>query len=82
LAVILKIVVTICGGGKDFNFHHHDQISSGAQPTAIHQVSVALEADHSPTFEGVIKSFWTGRLEQELQMVKLSATSCCCIAIL
>jgi hypothetical protein len=34
------------------------------------------------TFEGVTKSFRTGRLEQELQMVQLSATRCSCIAIL
>jgi hypothetical protein len=33
-------------------------------------------------YEGVSKSFRTGRLERELQMVPLSATSCSCIAIL
>jgi hypothetical protein len=33
-------------------------------------------------YEGVTKSFRTGRLEQELQMVQLSATRCSCIAIL
>jgi hypothetical protein len=33
-------------------------------------------------YEGVSKSFWTGRLERELQMVQLSATRCNCIAIL
>jgi hypothetical protein len=33
-------------------------------------------------YEGVSKSFWTGHLEQELQMVQLSATRCSCIAIL
>jgi hypothetical protein len=32
--------------------------------------------------EGVFKSFRTGRLERELQMVQLSATRCSCIAIL
>jgi hypothetical protein len=32
--------------------------------------------------KGVSKSFRTGRLERELQMVQLSATSCSCIAIL
>jgi hypothetical protein len=31
---------------------------------------------------GVSKSFRTGRLEQELQIIKLSATRCSCIAIL
>jgi hypothetical protein len=33
-------------------------------------------------YEGVSKSFRTGRLERELQMVQLSDTSCSCIAIL
>jgi hypothetical protein len=33
-------------------------------------------------YEGVSKSFRTGRLERELQMVQLSATKCSCIAIL
>jgi hypothetical protein len=33
-------------------------------------------------YEGVSKSFQTGRLEQELQMVQLSATRCSYIAIL
>jgi hypothetical protein len=31
-------------------------------------------------YKGVSKSFWTGRLERELQMVQLSATRCSCIA--
>jgi hypothetical protein len=34
------------------------------------------------TYEGVFKSFRTGRLERELQMVEFSATRCSCIAIL
>jgi len=33
-------------------------------------------------YEGVSKSFRTGRPERELQMVQLSATRCSCIAIL
>jgi hypothetical protein len=33
-------------------------------------------------YEGVSKSFRTGRLERELQMVQLSATSCSYIAML
>jgi hypothetical protein len=33
-------------------------------------------------YEGVSKSFQTGRLERELQIIKLSATRCSCIAIL
>jgi hypothetical protein len=34
------------------------------------------------TYEGVTKSFRTGRLERELQMVQLSTTKCNFIAIL
>jgi hypothetical protein len=34
------------------------------------------------TYEGVSKSFWTGHMEWELQMVQLSATRCSCITIL
>jgi hypothetical protein len=34
------------------------------------------------TYEGVSKSFWTGHLEWELQMVQLSASRCNRIAIL
>jgi hypothetical protein len=34
------------------------------------------------TYEGVSKSFRTGLLERELQMVQLSATRCSFIAIL
>jgi len=34
------------------------------------------------SYEGVSKSFQTGRLEQEMWMVQLSATRCSCIAIL
>jgi len=33
-------------------------------------------------YEGVSKSFRTGSLERELQMVQPSATRCSCIAIL
>jgi hypothetical protein len=33
-------------------------------------------------YESVSKSFQTGRLERELQMVQLSAARCSCIAIL
>jgi hypothetical protein len=34
------------------------------------------------TYEDVSRSFRTGRLERELQMVQLSVTRCCCIVIL
>jgi hypothetical protein len=37
----------------------------------------------TPTeYEGESKSFWTGCLELELQIVQLSATNCSCITIL
>jgi hypothetical protein len=39
-------------------------------------------ADEAATNESVSKSFRTGRLERELQMVKFSATTCSCIAML
>jgi hypothetical protein len=42
-----------------------------------------FNADNHPrSNERVSKSFPTGRLERELQMVQLSATGCSCIAIL
>jgi hypothetical protein len=41
-----------------------------------------LPNDRMVIYEGVSKSFRTGRLERELQMVQLSATRCSCIAIL
>jgi len=43
----------------------------------------ACHCSHSVwTYKGVSKSFWTGHLEQELQMVQLCATRCSCITIL
>jgi hypothetical protein len=41
-----------------------------------------INFSHYFIYEGVSKSFRTGRLERELQMVQLSATRCDCIAIL
>jgi hypothetical protein len=41
-----------------------------------------VENSHRLIYEGVSKSFRTGCLERELQMVQLSATRCSCIAIL
>jgi hypothetical protein len=37
---------------------------------------------HTHTYEGVSRSFRTGRLERELQVVQRSTTRCSCIAIL
>jgi hypothetical protein len=39
-------------------------------------------SNSAEVYEGVSKSFRTGRLERELQMVQLSAIKCSCIAIL
>jgi len=47
-----------------------------------HFIQLFPEAVLFPMYEGVSKSFRTGRLERELQMVRLSATKCSCIAIL
>jgi hypothetical protein len=38
--------------------------------------------ENGEAYEGVSKSFRTGRLERELQMAQLSATRCSCVAIL
>jgi hypothetical protein len=47
-------------------------------------VMLGLETQWSPAilYECVSKSFRTGRLERELQMVQLSTTKCSCIATL
>jgi hypothetical protein len=37
--------------------------------------------DFKNVYEGVFRSFQTGHLERELQMVQFSATKCSCIAI-
>jgi hypothetical protein len=44
--------------------------------------SYEWQARYKTSYEGVSKSFRTGRLERELQMIKLSATRCSCIAVL
>jgi hypothetical protein len=38
--------------------------------------------EYQDEYGGISKSFRSGRLERELQMVQLSATTCSCIAIL
>jgi hypothetical protein len=57
---------------SDF-FFFSENINSGA---TVSQHIVIL------VYEGVSKSFRTGRLERELQMVQLSAIRCGCNAIL
>jgi hypothetical protein len=49
------------------------EAGTGSDPTCEHRLQ---------QYEGVSKSFRTGRLERELQMVQLSATRCSYIAIL
>jgi hypothetical protein len=43
--------------------------------------STLNDGEERSKYEGVSKSFRTGRLERELQMVQLSAIRCSCIAI-
>jgi len=42
----------------------------------------ATTEENRGEYEGLTKSFRTGRVERELQMVQLSAITCSCIAIL
>jgi hypothetical protein len=61
-------------------------IKRSCQPHAQHQIGLWLPI-HSyclylTAHDSVSKSVWTGCLEQELQMVQLSATRCSCITIL
>jgi hypothetical protein len=51
--------------------------ATGPYPSCYYCVCVCV-----CVYEGVSKSFRTGRLERELQMVQLSATRCSCIVIL
>jgi hypothetical protein len=48
----------------------------------IKKTEYKSDEDWTVVYEGVSKSFLTGHLERELQMVQLSATGCSCIAIL
>jgi hypothetical protein len=51
-------------------------------PSPFSLLSVCLAVPLFPMYEGVSKSFRTGRLLRELQMIQLSATRCSYIAIL
>jgi hypothetical protein len=44
--------------------------------------SITQRLNACKSYEGVFKSFRTGRLEREMQMVQLSATRCSSITIL
>jgi len=50
--------------------------------TLRHGDYVGIASTRFTFYEGVSKSLRTGRLEQELQMIQLSANRCSCIAIL
>jgi len=71
-----------------------EALNHGSQVGSVHWFTTSLNftvslklAQFHPygsyyVYEGVSKSFRTGRLERELHMVKLHATRCSCIAIL
>jgi len=64
-------------------FHKGRQVSGRVEALSASQyVLYSLQLVNYLVYEGVTKSFRTGRLESELQMVHLSATRCSCIAIL
>jgi len=66
-------VIVFCGSGP-WNY---------VKFTSSHRLSLRTRARaYCTVFEGIFKSFRTGRLERELQMVQFSATRCNCIAIL
>jgi hypothetical protein len=46
------------------------------------EANIAYFSEDVLRYEGVSRSFRTGHLARELQMVQLSATMCSCIAIL
>jgi hypothetical protein len=48
----------------------------------LHLHKMPIELNQRFQYESVSKSFRTGRLERELEMVQLSAIRCSCIAIL
>jgi len=71
----------------------HAPSNAGEAPVLLLQLETATPAHSSQTlcnlreatailyYEGVSKSFRTGRLERELKILQLSATRCSCIAI-
>jgi hypothetical protein len=58
------------------------KVISEKQGECTDQIQLTQDRCQSWTYEVVSKSFRTGRLDGELQMVQLSATKCSCIAIL
>jgi hypothetical protein len=60
--------------GRDVKLTTHFQV---APRLRMHGATPSL-----PQYEGESKSFRTGRLKRELQMIQLSATTCSCIVVL
>jgi len=48
----------------------------------VRELTFPADSTCQNIYEGISESFRTGCLEQELQMVRLSATRCSCITIL
>jgi hypothetical protein len=68
---------------KNINFIIFISCSSSCTGSRIQRlIPLGLICYCEMIYEGVSKSFWTGCLEWELQMVQLSATRCSCIPIL
>jgi hypothetical protein len=71
--VYLHTFLTSALDGGEWQLHAPAALPSGKEPR--------YPLDRRLTYEGVSKSFRTGRLARELQMVQLSATRCSCITI-
>jgi hypothetical protein len=72
---------TAGGGGGSRVFGEGNSETHRRRPLSSHEAVRKLQCGEQ-SHEGVSKSFRTGRLERELQMVQLSATRWSCIAIL
>jgi hypothetical protein len=64
-----------------FIFQKRDQVLHPYKKTDTLNVLCNLIFSVFGKYEGVSKSFRTGRLERELQVVQLSATTCSCIIL-
>jgi hypothetical protein len=61
---------------------HKKKNAKGKVVAVLNQVPHHEDVLGERMYEGVTKSFRTGRLERQMKMVQLSATRCSCIAIL
>jgi hypothetical protein len=74
----------LCSGRENSNQNHmtkHSMYIHANKLFVVLDPSLVLMLIYA-RYEAVSKSFQTGLLERELQMVQLSATRCSCIAIL